>query len=207
MNRTESNFLSPDEIVDAITRHIFTQYASGAGRIPVIAIYALYTLLVEESRRYDGTTLVPFAARATMDPRYKALGQVQVLDTHGDCFEVVEIKHNKPITAGMIDAAYRKIKGQKIDRYYILTTHEPNFDDLDTINARIDAIKKLHPCQIILNGVLPSLKYYLRLVSHPEDFVDIYTETLEDEFNRSSGIKHEHLEVWASIRQTVLQTK
>jgi len=59
----------------------------------------------------------------------------------------------------------------------------------------------------VTNGVLPSIKYYLRLLSQPEDFVDAYTETLEDEFKRSSGIKREHLKVWANIRQTILQTK
>jgi len=48
----------------------------------------------------------------------------------------------------------------------------------------IEKYKKFHPCQIIVNGVIASLKYYMRLISNPQGFVDEYTKWLEFEFQR-----------------------
>jgi hypothetical protein len=55
----------------------------------------------------------------------------------------------------------------------------------------------------MLNGVIPSLKYYLRLVSVPESFVDSYTQLLAEDFRRGGGIKREHLQVWSDIQQRI----
>lgn len=104
----------------------------------------------------------------------------------------------------MIGLAFRKIKSKPIERYYLLTTSEPNVDDAKEVARKISELRNLHQCQIIINGVLPSLKYYMRLVSEPERFVDLYTEILESEFKLASGIKSEHLKVWAEIRKTLL---
>ncbi len=65
----------------------------------------------------------------------------------------------------------------------------------------------MHLCQIVTNGVIPSLKYYLRLVSQPQAFVEGYTKWLEIEYQRASGIKKEHLQVWQEIRQKILNIK
>ena len=68
----------------------------------------------------------------------------------------------------------------------------------------VEEYKRIHPCQIVTNGVIPTLKYYLRLVSHPQAFVGEYTKWLEYEYNRASGIKRYHLRVWQEIRQQIL---
>lgn len=103
--------------------------------------------------------------------------------------------------------AYRKIKDTEVNRYYILTTNEPNFDDRDAVMQKIEEYKKTHSCQMITNGVIPSLKYYLRLVSDPQAFIDEYTKWLEHEYQRASGIKKGHLQVWQEIRRQVLKTE
>jgi len=172
-----------------------------------LAIYSVYNLLLSDVKRYDGKILAPLESHTSPDSRSKTLGDIDVNNADNSCFESIEIKHNKPITADMVGVAYRKIKDTAIDRYYILTTREPYFDDYVSVMEEIEKYKKLHSCQIIVNGVIPSLKYYMRLISNPQSFVDEYTKWLEFEFHRASGIKRKHLRVWQEICENMLNLK
>lgn len=195
------------KIIDAVSQHIRYDYGKGivgTARIPVLAIYTVYNLLMPDVKRYSGKILAPLESHTSPDSRSKSLGDIEVKNANGSCFEAIEIKHMKPITVDMVGVAYRKIKNTDVDRYYLLTTSEPNLDDYDAVMQEIEKYKKVHPCQIIVNGIIPSLKYYLRLISNPQGFVDEYTKWLEFEFHRASGIKREHLRVWKEIRQNVL---
>lgn len=195
------------KIIDALSLHIRHDYGKGVvgtARLPVLAIYSVYNLLMPDVKRYSGKFLVPLESHTSPDSRSKSLGDIDVNNADNSCFESVEIKHNKPITADMVGVAYRKIKNTEIDRYYILTTSEPNFDNHESVMQEIEKYKKVHSCQIIVNGVIPSLKYYMRLISNPQDIVDEYTKWLEFEYQRASGIKREHLRVWQEIRQDLL---
>jgi DNA (cytosine-5)-methyltransferase 1 len=195
------------KIIDAVSQHIRYDYGKGVvgtARIPVLAIYSVYNLLMPDVKRYAGKILAPLESHTSPDSHSKSLGDIDVNNADNSCFESIEIKHNKPINADMVGVAYRKIKNTDIDRYYILTTSESNFDDHELVMQEIEKHKKIHSCQIIVNGVIPSLKYYMRLLSNPQSFVDEYTKWLEFEYQRASGIKREHLRVWQEIRQDLL---
>ncbi|MCC7130015.1 MAG: hypothetical protein B6D39_05540 [Anaerolineae bacterium UTCFX2] len=197
-------------IIDALSLHILHNYGRGVvgtARLPVLAIFSVYNLLMLDVKRYSGKRLSPLEAHTSPDLRTKSLGDIDVNNADNSCFESVEIKYNKPITADMIGVAYRKIRDTEIDRYYILTTSEPNIDDQESVIQEIEKYKKIHSCQIIVNGVIPSLKYYLRLLSNPQDIIDEYTRWLEFEYRHASGIKRDHLRFWQEIRQTVLNLK
>jgi DNA (cytosine-5)-methyltransferase 1 len=203
--------LSIAQMIDAVSAHIHYDYgrgATGTARIPVLAIYSVYNLLLKEGfPRYAGKVLAPLESHTSPDARSRSVGDIEIKNTDGSYLEAVEIKHDKPLTADMVGVAYRKIKNTDIDRYYILTTHEPNFDDYDAIMQEIRNYSKVHSCQIIINGVIPSLKYYMRLMNNPQAFVDEYTKWLEFEYQRASGIKRKHLQVWQEIRQKMLEEK
>lgn len=195
------------KIIDALSLHIRHDYGkgvAGTARLPVLAIYSVYNLLMSDVKRYSGKFLLPLESHTSPDSRSKSLGDIDINNAGNSCFESVEIKHNKPITADMIGVAYRKIKNTEIDRYYVLTTSEPNFDDHELIAQELEKYKKIHPCQIIVNGVIPSLKYYMRMISNPQDIIDEYTKWLEFEYQRASGVKREHLRFWQEIRRTLL---
>ncbi|OIN85792.1 MAG: hypothetical protein AUJ21_12555 [Anaerolineae bacterium CG1_02_58_13] len=195
------------KIIDAISQHIRYDYGKGVvgtARLPVLAIYSVYNLLMPNVNRYSGKFLVPLESHTSPDSRSKSMGDIDVNNADHSCFESVEIKHNKPITADMVGGAYRKIKNTETDRYYILTTSEPNFDDYESVKREIEKYGKVHSCQVIVNGVIPSLKYYMRLINNPQDIVEEYTKWLEFEYQRASGIKREHLRVWQEIRQGIL---
>jgi DNA (cytosine-5)-methyltransferase 1 len=202
-----TNKVTISKIIDALNLHIRHDYGKGVvgtARLPVLAIYSVYNLLMPDVKRYAGKILMPLESHTSPDSRSKSLGDIDVNNPDNTCFESVEIKHDKPITADMVGVAYRKIRSANIDRYYILTTSDPNFSNYETVMQEIEKYKKAHPCQIIVNGVIPSLKYYMRLISNPQDVIDEYTKWLEFEYKRASGIKREHLRFWQEIRQTVL---
>ncbi len=197
-------------IVEAVSQHVHYKYKTGVvgtARIPVLAIYSVYNLLMSDIKRYAGKSLAPLESHTSPDYHSKSSGDIDINNPDGSCFEAVEIKHHKPITKDIVRVAYRKIKNTNIDRYYILTTNDPNFDDHSQVMQQIDEYKKTHSCQIIVNGVIPSLKYYLRLTSNPENFILEYEKWLEFEFKRASGIKRDHLRVWREICKTKFSDK
>lgn len=205
-----SDDLTITRIVQAVQQHIYYPYrkgATGTARLPVLIIYAVYRLLMPDVKRYTGKTLTPLEAHTSPDSRSKSLGDIEIKNSDGSVFEAIEIKHLKPISEDMLRVAYRKYKDTHLNRYYILTTNEPNYADQEALMQKLEAYNRLHPCQIVTNGVFPSLKYYLRLVSQPQTFVEEYTKWLEFEYQRASGIKKQHLQVWQEIRQTILNIK
>lgn len=54
-------------------------------------------------------------------------------------------------------------------------------DEKNIIDDIIYQVKNNHGCQIVVNGVIPSLKYYLRLISSLEKFINIYSQLIENE--------------------------
>lgn len=192
-------------IIRAVKQHFFYSYTqAGAARLPVLAIYAVYQLIVEDIKRYKGKSLDVLLSHTTADLRSKSLGDIQVLNSDGSVFEAIEVKHLKPIDAGMIRVAFDKFKGSStIDRYYLLTTNEPNLKDEDAVMSAIDSFRPRHPCQIVVNGILPSLKYYLRLVEQPSKFLESYSRLIEQE-SKQGRIKSQHAQTWNEILRQVL---
>lgn len=54
------------------------------------------------------------------------------------------------------------------------------------------AIRNGHGCQVIANGIMPSLKYYLRLLDNSFEFIDKYVNLLEND----TALKFEHKVKW-----------
>ncbi len=184
-------------IVDLFKDHFFYPYraSKGASRLPVLALYAVYNVLIEQLDRYNGMQLKRLEAHSAADSQTGAIGDIEVVisDT-GEVYEAVEVKHDIPISEIIIQDAVRKIMDKSVDRYYILTTHK-NCEPDDEITKKISNIKDMYNCQLIVNGLIPSLKYYLRLLSDPSLVFLKYVELLESD----KTIKHEHRDVWNKL--------
>ena len=166
--------------------------------MPVLALYAVYSVLVAQLARYEGMTLKPLEQHSAADSQTGAIGDIEVLNEATDSiFEAIEVKHNIPLDDRLIQDAARKIMDKSVDRYYILTTH-PSCEPNDELYRSIANIKSLYNCQLIANGVIPSLKYYLRLLSDPSLVFPKYVELLQSD----ESIKHEHRRVWNTIAIT-----
>jgi DNA (cytosine-5)-methyltransferase 1 len=195
--------LTINQIIESLREHFFTKYKrAGASRLPVIAIYSIYEILIRDIARYKGKKLLPLKSHVASDIKSKEIGDVEIIDRKTESiFEGVEIKHGIPIDFLMVRDVYEKIKDVSIERYYILTTAEPNIkkDQENQVLQLINGIKKGHGCEIVVNGLIPSLKYYLRLVHNLDEFVDLYSKNIKIEASVSTVIKLEHLEKWNEI--------
>lgn len=190
--------LTIDVVIDMLREHFTGKVSS---RLPVVATYSIYQLLVENVKIYQDKKLLPLKGHTTSD-RYMGYGDIEILAEDETSFEVVEVKHNIPIDRTMISDVYNKIKDTKIKRYFILTTAEPNFsEDRKEIFELVREIKGKFNIEIIPNGIIPSLKYYLRFVPNLGEFLEKYKDNLKKEFSQSTEIKQLHISKWKEIQE------
>lgn len=187
--------LTIDIIIHMLIEHFSMSRAS---RLPVISIYTIYQFLIENIKLYDNKILCPLKSHTTSD-KYSGFGDIEVYNVDKTPFEIVEIKHNKPIDVSMIDDVLKKILETPIKRYFILTTSTPNFEDKKTLFSYVRQIKIKKGIDIIPNGVIPSIKYYLRFVPNLNNFLKQYSENLRKEFKEASDIKSSHILGWNKI--------
>lgn len=187
------------EIAQLVERHINARYdVAGTARLRVLAIHAVYQLMMN-SERYRGKVLQLLQSHTTADLKSKSVGDIEIFNSDYTGFEAIEIKHDKPITAQMVSTAYRKFSERRISRYYLLTTSTPNTADDDSVTAEVQRLSALHECEVIVNGVYPTLKYLLRLAPDPLLFIENYSRLMVEEWQNGGTIKPEHIESWQSL--------
>ena len=156
------------------------------------------------SRNNKGKTLSPLKSHTTSDIKSGGIGDIEVLGENGSFFEAVEIKHNISISPELVRDAYQKFSEAPVSRYYLLTTAEPNIDNAKAVDLLVRQIRRQHGCEVIVNGILPSLKYYLRLLSDPRLFLDFYSRNMQLDFEQSTDIKEIHLQYWNELLESRL---
>jgi len=189
-------------IIEALKKHFFEKYSvSGASRLPVVALYSIYQILIKDISRYKNKTLLELRSHISPDVRAKCIGDIEVIDENKNYFEAIEIKHGIPINGDMIADAFEKFRTTPINRYYLLTTAEPNIEsgEEEAVIKVVDDIRVKHGCEVIVNGLILSLKYYLRLLDNPSLFIENYTENLQKEFSKTTEIKREHIDSWRKL--------
>lgn len=140
-------------------------------------------------------SLQPLQEHSAADVRTGSLGDIEVFDkANQKTFEVVEVKHNIGLSDKIILDAQQKIMPNSVRRYYILTTH-PDCEPTVEQAKLIAKIKTLYDCEIIANGLIPSLKYYMRLLTDPSLVFQKYVDLLSTD----KAVAHEHREAWNSI--------
>jgi len=183
------------EICHMLEEHFSRSSAYGKSKLPVIAVYSIYECLMDELKRFEGKKLLPLGHHTSADSRSEAIGDIQVNGENDEPFEGVEIKYGKPITHVLVEDAYEKIRKHPVSRYYILSTEEISAEELPKIRESIQAVATEHGCQVITNGLINSIKYYLRLIENPRKFLERYTANVLSD----SELKIEHKEIWKGI--------
>ncbi len=188
--------LSIAQIIVLLEKHFTYKYScSGASRLPTLAVYAAYQCMMTEVLRYKNKILCPLESHNSADSQSGRIGDIDINNDNGTAFEGVEIKHEIQITAQLVADAYEKFKIYNTNRYYLLTTANMDSADWESINNEIKRISQIHGCQVIVNGVYSSLKYYLRLINDPAEFIDNYVELLKAD----ETIKFQHKSVWNDL--------
>lgn len=182
-------------IVDLFEMHFSSSYkGSGASRLPVLALHSLYSVIMPELKRFDGLGLAQLQLHSAADSQTGAVGDIEIKSEDGAVFEALEVKHNIPITLELVADSVKKLTQNQVDRYYILTTSKSCVPSGE-IQERIKEIKERTGCQIIVNGVIPTIRYYLRLVESPRAIFEFYVQHL----NLEKAIGHEHRARWNQI--------
>ncbi len=180
------------DVISALESHFQTEKSS---HLPVIAIYSIYELIQNEVKSYDGINLKPMDHHNSADKRTGAIGDIELEDAQ-DVIEAIEVKHNIKVDVRILIDAQEKILTSSVKRYYILTTYQDcNIKD----KKMADIIKKIyseHGCQIIVNGVISTINYYLRMCSSPVEFLKNYSKNL----SQSSVVTIDQLKVWNDIK-------
>jgi len=184
-----------DIIISALTEFFDKNYQIGGGsKLPVLAFYAIYSILVNELKRYEGCKVGDLGSHTSSDRTSKASGDIEVFKD-SQLLEALEIKFGIEIDNHIINRVLPKIYKSNPKRYYILTTLGVKQSDLDEIKNKVSKLKEEHGCQLILNGLLPTLKYYLRLINNLEDFVQLFTQLVYED----KELKIVHKEKWTEI--------
>lgn len=185
--------LSITDIVSLLDRHFHNNYhCKGASRLPVLALYAVYKCLVGELRRYEGKKLLPLESHTSADARSGRMGDIEIDSQDGTPFEAVEVKFDIPVSFNIVETAVEKIGASKTSRYYILSTAGMVDDDKQKIYDAVRQVKNTHGCQLVVNGVETTLKYYLRLIDRVPQFIDNYAHLLAID----KAVKYEHKAFW-----------
>jgi DNA (cytosine-5)-methyltransferase 1 len=184
-------------VIDSLVNHFTLSQGHNRSRLPVLAIYAVYKSLINEVKRYKGKTLQPLEFHTTADVRSKKIGDIQVNRQDGKAFEGVEVKADISFTEFDIAELLEKFEGQIVDRYYLLTTAQECVKTVDEprLKQKVKEVSETTGCQIIVNGIVPTLKYYLRLVNNPETVLKDYTELIE----KDQSVQDEHKRLWSEI--------
>lgn len=188
--------LSINEIIDLLGKHFNHCYRShGAARLPVLALYAAYQCLMTECKRFDGKILLPLESHTSADSQSGRMGDIDVNNPDNTPFEAVEVKFDIPVSYEIVQTAKSKIERSKASRYYILSTKGTVEADSKDIDKIIRQLKNIHGCQLVVNGVYQSLKYYLRIIENTSVFIENYVTLL----SKDKAILFEHKEAWNDL--------
>lgn len=187
--------LTISKIIDSLDRQFSYHYEDfGGSKLPVLAFYAIYQIIINEVSRYNDCELKELGSHTASDRTSKSSGDIELFK-NSVLFESIEIKLDKEIDANILRIAEEKIIMYNPQRYYVLSYFPTKESERCQINEIIERVKEKHGCQIVINGVLPTLKYYLRLVSNLEVFIKLYSSLIQYD----SELKACHKEKWNEL--------
>lgn len=188
--------LTINSIIECLCEHFQYNYStSGGSKLPVLAFYAIYKSIITEFKRYENCKLDNLGFHTTSDLTSRSAGDIQIFDNDDNLFEAIEIKLDKEIDTHMVRIAYEKIIKFNPKRYCIFSILPLKASDVAEITDLVRNIKNKHGCQVILNGTIPTLKYYLRLINSLEKFIIDYSLLIEND----QEIKAIHKTVWNNL--------
>jgi|GEM_PF-208325 len=198
--------LTIQRIIDALDSYFSTEFKQkqGASYLPVVAIYSLLQVVMPHIERYKGKKLGELKPHTASDRTSYTLGDIEIFNEDGSRFEVFEIKHNITLRRGDIEDVIFKItkSGEsRLKRYYILTTAKPDINpyEADQIKLVCENFLRKYGVEIIPNAVILTIKYFLRLIENPEEFIRAFTINLQKSFQEESVLKEEHMLKWKDI--------
>jgi DNA (cytosine-5)-methyltransferase 1 len=184
-----------DSIINSLSEFYYNNYhVSGGSKLPVLSFYTIYSILIKEIKRFEGTKLGELSSHTSSDRTSKSSGDIEVF-LNDEVLESLEIKFEIEIDTHIVNRVLEKIYKYNPKRYYILTTLGIKEIDYDEVISKVHNLKQEHGCQLIINGLLPTLKYYLRLINNLDDFLNLFTQNIYDD----TELKIIHKKKWEEL--------
>ncbi len=172
--------LNINDVIRLLENHFNCDYRTqGGAKLPVLAFYAIYQIIIKEISRYHGCVLGRLGSHTASDRTSKTAGDIEIYDVSGKLFEVIEIKQNKAIDLTVVRVAIEKIHRFNPKRYCVFSFVNIKEEDKALIEGVVKEVESRHGCQMIVNGLMPTLQYYLRLVSSLPQFLENYRTLVE----------------------------
>ena len=171
-------------------------HISGGSKLPVISFHTIYQILLKEMKRFDSCILGELGSHTSSDKTSKSSGDIEIFKDN-QVIESLEIKLGIEVDKHLINRVINKIIIHNPKRYYVLSTLGIKEDDYSEIITKIHNLKNEHGCQLIINGLIPTLKYYLRLINNLEEFIKLFTQKIIAD----KELKIIHKEKWKEIHE------
>ena len=179
---------------ELLDQHFTQKYKSNAPRLPQIAVHAIYQCILFSVARYAGQQLQPLQRMKSADRKSGTVGDI-VIHSNGAPTEAAEIKFGQPINYIHVMEAIDKVRAESVSRYYMLSTAGISEEDKEKIGLKTEEFRLQNGCEIIVNGVLDSICYYLRLLPSTTDFLKNYADLLEND----EDVGYEHKISWNEV--------
>jgi len=170
------------DLIQSLTMFFNKNYeTTGGSKIPVITFYTIYQIMIKEIKRYEGYNLENLGYHTTSDRTSKSSGDIEVKESSGKVFESLEIKYDVEIDSHIVRRVIQKIHLFNPKRYYILSSGGIKQDDYDEIITMVNELRITHGCQLIINGLIPTLKYYFRLLDNLNTFLVLFNQNISSD--------------------------
>lgn len=191
---TRPKNLAIDLVKTLIYKHLHHKYKNNAPRLPQLAIFSIYKCILDKMLRFEGQKLEPLQRMKSADRKAGTVGDI-VVSMNGSPIEAVEIKFGKPIAIIDISEAIEKVRAESVSRYYLLSTEGVSKEDAELILKKKSEFLKQNGCEIIVNGVIDTIGYYLRLLPNTTEFLANYVDLVESDDDTG----YEHRISWNDI--------
>lgn len=188
-----------EEIKEFLEKFINHKNIRKASKLPVIAIYSLYQTVMPHLKLYDNLTLKKLNSHFSPDSQSGMPGDIAIQNENDEIVEILEIKHQIEISEMIINDGMTKIDSTntKPKRVYFLSTKKQCKERVNGSNRLIKSYHKSHKVIIIVNGVIDTIIYYLRLVDNPE----LYLKNLSKLIETDEELEFEHRATWNKLCQ------
>jgi DNA (cytosine-5)-methyltransferase 1 len=188
--------------IDQITRLVgehFTSDSEGVSLLPALVTYSIYQCLIEESIRFKNKQV---SLRYTANrSRQDSIEDLVTIENNGKPFEVIVVRNRRSITAQVIKSNFSRFENTEIRHFYFLTTAKPYVRPNERVKIQ-DLVHRLETernCEICIDGVLPTIKYYLRVLRDPTFFWQRYLDNQKSVSLALTDPNKTHLKRWQSI--------
>lgn len=163
--------------------------------IPQLAVIAIYQCLIQETKRFQGKSIWPLEEVFSSRIREQRILDFEVLSPDGKLFERVVVHHRVPITLNLLKVSENAFRTKSPDRVYLLSTIGTPAGKMSKITLEAERIKSAHGFEVIVDGVLPTIEYYLRILDNTQGFIECYMNLLEND----KSVKFEHKQRWNEL--------